>query len=145
MKKVLILLKRKSGTTFAEFQEHYENSHAKLGEKYFGHLFQWYCRNYIPVGRTLAEDGSSAENAYDCITEIVFRTEEDYAEFHRIANDPEVRQVLIDDEELFLDRGASANAPCDPIETDLSVHHGEVEHTHPHVRGATSSRTETTY
>jgi hypothetical protein len=123
MKKVLILLKRKPGLTFAEFREHYENSHAKLGEKYFGHLFQSYCRNYIPSGMPLGEEDQRVELAYDCITELIFRDDQAYLEFRRLAGDPEVRRVLIEDEELFLDRNLSANAPSDLVKTDLSVYH----------------------
>jgi hypothetical protein len=123
VKKVLILLKRKPGLTFAEFREHYETSHAKLGEKYFGHLFQSYGRNYIPSGTLLGKEDQRVELAYDCITELVFRDEQDYLEFRRLASDPQVRQTLIDDEELFLDRDVSANAPSVFVETDLSVYH----------------------
>jgi hypothetical protein len=78
MERVFVLLKRKPGMSFEAFREHYENSHAKLGEKYFGHLFASYRRNYIPEGMRFA-DGSLGENAYDCVIELVFREVGGYA------------------------------------------------------------------
>ncbi|MDE8650994.1 EthD domain-containing protein [Novosphingobium album (ex Liu et al. 2023)] len=62
MQRVFVLLKRKPGMTFEAFREHYENGHALLGEKYFGHLFVSYRRNYIPSGTRLL-DGAVVENA----------------------------------------------------------------------------------
>jgi hypothetical protein len=118
MERVLILLKRKPGLSFDAFRTHYEGSHAKLGEKYFGHLFASYRRNYIPSGMRLA-DHNMVEPAYDCVTELVFREPGGYAELKRIASDPEVREILIADEERFLDRTACHNALSEPIESHL--------------------------
>lgn len=122
MERVFILLKRKPGLTFDEFRNHYESSHALLGEKYFGHLFKSYRRNYIPSGKRLG-DGSVGENAYDCLTEIVFRDPGGYAELKRIAGDPEIQRTLVADEERFLDRSVCANAISEPIESDVSQDH----------------------
>jgi len=61
MDRVFVLLKRRKDLSFEQFREHYESSHAKLGEKYFGHLFASYRRNYIPSGSRLS-DVSQIEN-----------------------------------------------------------------------------------
>ncbi|MDG2002662.1 MAG: EthD domain-containing protein [Novosphingobium sp.] len=122
MERVFVLLKRKPGITFEEFRDHYENSHALLGEKYFGHLFRSYRRNYIPAGVRFS-DGASGENAYDCLTELVFHDAGGYAELKRIAGKPEIRAVLVEDEARFLDRTVSGNAIAVPIESDLSRFH----------------------
>ena len=119
MERVFVLLKRKSGLSFDEFRDHYEASHAKLGEKYFGHLFASYRRNYIPQGTRFA-DGSVTDNGYDCLTELVFKEVGGYAELKRIASQPEVYNALITDEAKFLDRVVSANAMAEPIESDCS-------------------------
>ena len=116
MERVFVLLKRKPGLSFDEFRDHYEASHAKLGERYFGHLFASYRRNYIPSGMCFA-DGTSGDNAYDCLTELIFREKGGYAELKRIASDPEVHRTLVEDEELFLDRVVCANAMAEPIES----------------------------
>jgi hypothetical protein len=118
MDRLFILLKRKPGLTFAQFRAHYEGSHALLGERYFGHLFKAYRRNYIPTG-TRFSDQNSSENAYDCLTELVFLEPGGYQEMRRIASNPEVRRTLILDEERFLDRRACANAFADPVESDV--------------------------
>jgi hypothetical protein len=60
------------------------------------------------------------EPAYDCLTELIFREPGGYDELKRITADPEVRRILIEDEERFLDRMACANAVAEPIESDLS-------------------------
>lgn len=119
MERVFVLLKRKPGMSFEAFREHYETSHAKLGEKYFGHLFVSYRRNYIPEGMRFA-DGSVKENAYDCLTELVFREAGGYAELIRIASQPDVQAILAEDEARFLDRSLSGNAIADTVESDLS-------------------------
>lgn len=46
MIKIIWLLRRKQGTGFEAFQEHYERSHSELGKIYFGHLIKAYRRNY---------------------------------------------------------------------------------------------------
>src|ERR1700741_324608 len=93
MQRVFVLLKRKAGMSFEDFRHHYENGHALLGEKYFGHLFASYRRNYVPVGLRFS-DGKNGEWAYDCLTELVFRDPEGYLELKRIARSPEVHAIL---------------------------------------------------
>lgn len=118
METVFVLLRRKPGMSFDAFRAHYEASHAKLGEKYFGHLFKSYRRHYIPEG-TRFSDGATVENAYDCVTELVFREPGGYQELKRIASDPEVQRTLIEDEARFLDRSACANAFSQLIASDV--------------------------
>lgn len=118
MQRVFVLLKRKPGMSFEEFRDRYENGHAKLGEKYFGHLFASYRRNYIPNGTRLL-DGTVVENAYDCLTELIFREPDGYQELRRICTDPEVYETLVADESLFLDRTVCTNAVSEPIESDV--------------------------
>jgi hypothetical protein len=122
MQRVFVLLKRKPSMSFDEFRAHYETSHVRLAEKYFGHLFHSYRRNYIRSGDRFS-DHATVENAYDCLTELVFREPNGYAELKRIASDPEIRRTLIEDEQRFLDRAACANAISDPTETDVSKYH----------------------
>lgn len=47
MYKVLWLLKPEPGVTREEFRDWYENSHAPLAQRYFGHLLIEYRRNYV--------------------------------------------------------------------------------------------------
>jgi len=118
--RIFILLKRKPGLTFEDFRHHYETSHAVLGEKFFGHLLKSYRRNYTPAGVRFSDHGSVTENAYDCITELIFKDANGSEELRRISNEPAVKQILTDDEERFLDRAACASAPFFPVESELS-------------------------
>lgn len=118
MQRVFVLLKRKPGMSVEAFRRHYENGHALLGEKHFGHLFESYRRNYIPGGMRLS-DGENGECAYGCPTELTFRDPEGYLELKRIARSPEVHAILKADEERFLDRTMSMIAISAPIESDV--------------------------
>lgn len=46
MYKVMWLMKRKAHLTHEEFREHFERSHAPMAQKFAGHLFAEYRRNY---------------------------------------------------------------------------------------------------
>ena len=56
MFKVIWLLRRKPGITIEQFRAHYENSHARLAQKYFGDLLLSYKRNYETGGEKIARD-----------------------------------------------------------------------------------------
>jgi hypothetical protein len=120
MYKVMMFLKRKSGITFAEFQNHYETSHAVLGQKYLGHLLQSYTRNY---NRDRADDGKFVDSnsgvldgpfcPYDCVTEWILADEAAFMEAVRILSDPSVAEVFREDERLFLDQTATLSMRCE--------------------------------
>ena len=120
MYKVIWLLKRKPGITFEQFRDHYENSHARLGDKYFGHLLSAYRRNYnvrpedregsaSPVDQILAAKGFD----YDCITEWELADEAAFLEIIAALGDKEIGKVFYDDEEHFLDRASVRLVRCD--------------------------------
>ncbi len=129
MFKVFWYLKRKQGTTHAQFRAHYENSHAKLADAYIGHLMTGYQRNYITAmsGATLAPDGAvtfgEIEPDYDCIAEWIMKDEAAFAEIHRIFARPEVKKIFNDDEERFLDRKAFRLVQCDVVDTGTGDGH----------------------
>ena len=110
MFKVITFNKRKQGISHEQYREHYENSHAKLGEFYYGHLWTKYTRNYVKS----ASGGSPAPGGgfgpidlgYDCITEWIFPNRAAFEELLRIAADPAIGKTFFHDEGLFLDRKA---------------------------------------
>jgi len=108
MFKIIILNRRKEGISHEQYREHYENSHAKLGEKYYGHLWTKYKRNYVKAafGGSPAPNGGFGPVAfgYDCITEWEFPSRAEYEELLRIAADPEIGKIFFEDEGHFLDR-----------------------------------------
>jgi hypothetical protein len=113
MIKVIFLLKRKDGITHEEFREHYEKSHAVMGQKYFGHLLTGYVRNYVGEVRASRSLGSGAiQWGYDCVTEFTLASEEDLAKLYGLFAHPVIGKDFYDDEERFLDRDAVVSIVC---------------------------------
>ena len=123
MVKIIFMLKRKPGITKEQFREHYENSHAKLAQKYIGHLLKDYNRNY-PIFTGLApSNGEPApyDTGYDAITEMVVEDEAAVEEMTRIFNAPDVNPVLVEDELKFLDRPATVMIVVDKVDTGTKL------------------------
>lgn len=116
MFKVIWLLRRKSGMTFEQFRHHYENTHAKLGQAYFGHLFLAYRRNY---NVSSGVEGISHFNLsdVDCIAEWDMRDEAAFREYLRLGSDPVVGAIFREDSARFLDSGASQMIVCEALDT----------------------------
>jgi hypothetical protein len=119
------LLRRKPGISFEQFREHYENSHAVLGEKYFGHLMLAYRRNYVlpaeSVGSPIMQRVLTAKGwDYDCIAEWELRDEAAFDQVFAMLSDPAIGKIFHDDEEHFLDRSSVRLMLCDLRETDTS-------------------------
>ena len=131
MIKAIFLLKRKDGITHEQFREHYEKSHAKLGQKYFGHLLISYERNYVTQVRASRSQGlRPASFDYDCITEWILRDEAALAAVYDVFKIPEIGKEFFDDEGRFLDRDAVTSIICtddDVINTGTGGGHGTLE------------------
>jgi hypothetical protein len=112
MFKVLWFLKRKPGISLEQFRDHYERSHAVLGQRYLGHLLIDYKRNYklaaagggVPTDPKKGGGLSAQEWEYDCITEWVMPDEAAFDEIMRLFADPVIGKIFHDDEENFLHR-----------------------------------------
>jgi hypothetical protein len=125
MFKIAWLLRRKPGITFEQFRDHYENSHAVLGQRYFGHLIQSYTRNYNLRPEPAAGTASGIDRViaakpwdYDCITEWEMRDEAALNEVFALLFDPEIGKIFHDDEEHFLDRDSVRLVRCDVRRTE---------------------------
>jgi len=116
--KVIILLKRRRDLTPTQFRTHYETSHVKLAEKYLGHLYSDYRRNYaVPVE---GEHGDApnpgvADSPYDAVSEMWLKDAAAWTEMLRIISTPEISRILIEDEERFLDRAALRIFTCEEV------------------------------
>ncbi len=125
------LLRRKSGITFARFRDHYESSHAVLGQRYLGHLLLSYTRNYnvpvdLPEGASPVACAIAAKQSdYDCLTEWVLRDEQALTEVFEILFDPAIGKLFHDDEEHFLDRDSVGLVICDTRSERPAVSHLE--------------------
>jgi uncharacterized protein (TIGR02118 family) len=107
MTKLIALFHRLPGSTPEEFREYYENRHAPLASRHYGHLFASYTRNY--VARAVDADGPIP----DVITEIVFRNEAALREMFAIATArPDVSREIAADEASFMDVGARQMFLC---------------------------------
>lgn len=128
MIRIMWLLRRKPGVSFEQFREHYENSHAVLGETYLGHLLLAYRRNYILPSES-AGGGSAVMSKmlaskawdYDCITEWDLADEAAFEQVVATLSDPAIGTLFHDDEEHFLDRTSVRLIRCDQHATDTST------------------------
>lgn len=118
---MILLLKRKRGTTREQFRHHYETSHVMLAKKHVGHLFHDYRRHYVGDVISLSDQGAAVnaveEGAYDVITKIVFKDQSALDEFWRIYAIPEVFAELRADELSFLDLPSLRVSICEEVKT----------------------------
>ena len=131
MIKAIFMLRRKPGITHVQFREHYENSHARLGQKYLGHLMISYVRNYVSHVRADGSAGGGSPWNYDCITEWVLPSQEALDEIFRIFADPVIGKIFRDDELNFLDSAALiavSSVESDVVNTGTGGGHGLAEH-----------------
>lgn len=114
MYKVLWLLKPAPGVTRRRFRDWYENSHAPLAQRHFGHLLLEYRRNYVDdaVGAvpsdyvagvdTMPNDAAAAQaRGFDfaVVAEWVMADRAAFDEIMRIFADPEIGPVFRADSE----------------------------------------------
>lgn len=125
MIRILWLLRRKPGISFEAFRDHYESSHAVLGEKYLGHLMLSYRRHYVQPAAAAASPVMRQVLAakawdYDCVAEWVLPDEAAFEQVFATLSDPEIGGIFHADEEHFLDRASVRLVLCDSHETDVS-------------------------
>ena len=110
--KLLLFLKRKPGTSLAEFRAHYEERHVPLCLPYMAGPVR-YLRRYIePVE---AQD----EPAFDVVTELWFPNAAMRDAVCRAVQAGHVPPEVLADEERFLDRSKSRAYPVTEHETQL--------------------------
>lgn len=118
MYKVMFLIKRKKHITHEQFREHFERSHAPMAQKYCGHLYSEYRRNYINVvwcGGDSRKEGSGygpREWEWDLLSEWILPSEENFHEIIKIMESPGIKHLFEEDEDRFIDREATVMIPC---------------------------------
>jgi hypothetical protein len=129
MYKVMWLMKRQAHLTHQQFRDHFEASHAPMAQKYCGHLFTDYRRNYVDQvwsgGDPRLEPAAYGPRAWswDLISEWTTATEADFHDILRIMDEPAIRQEFWDDEDRFIDRTATVMIPCEERETGTGDGH----------------------
>lgn len=121
---LIVMLKRKPGTTREEFRSHYETCHVELARRYVGHLFHDYRRNYVYRSDwvtheqyAIGEQGGDV----DVVTIITFKDQADVDEFFRLMAIPEIGDAFREDEEKFLDRTRMVIALADEARTWTAI------------------------
>jgi len=102
MKKSIVLLTRKPGTSLEQFKDYYESVHAPRAIERIPALGRAdYRRNFIesPQPDTLPRPD------FDVVTEITFADDADFEAFRRSLEDPAVRAWIAEDEARFSDPG----------------------------------------
>jgi len=92
MVKQIFLIKRKPGMSFEEFKKHYLEVHAPLVKDSFPEIRKYNVNLALQRGK---------ETAYDGITEICW---DDMETVIKIAKSDTYRDVIMPDEERFIDR-----------------------------------------
>ena len=123
MFKAAALLKRKSGTTMAEFMAQYESVHALLAVKGVPNLKK-YVRHYItPFGN--AEYGVDAELPYDAITEIWFDDRADFDRGMAYLTEPATMAAIAADEANLFDKDLIRFVTFEDRESELGKGHSD--------------------
>jgi uncharacterized protein (TIGR02118 family) len=102
MFKLIIMARRKPGTSMGEFRDYYERQHSVLVRK-ITPMMRRYRRNYLtPLDSALA---AGDPTSYDCVTEAWFDSEADFQRsIQRLVADTEKTTALAKDEENLFDR-----------------------------------------
>jgi hypothetical protein len=134
--KVMMMIKRKPGMTPEEFRHAYETGHSRLGLKLFGHLWLEYRRHYVNNANSfLSASGipgygkGQGECPCDAISEMVFPDMAAVLESNRIANIPENKRLLGEDEERMFDRANSWVTIAEMMTDDPRAAHAELNRT----------------
>ena len=102
MFKLIVLLKRKRGTTPDQFRAYYEEHHAPLVRR-CAPLLRRYVRNYLSgFGNEMYP--TDTDPFYDCVTEAWFDNQAAFKLSAGAILEPTVARQIAEDEERFLDR-----------------------------------------
>jgi uncharacterized protein (TIGR02118 family) len=117
--KLVVLLKKKPGMSFEDFQDYYENHHSKLITLL--PRVQRYFRRYLhPLdGHPMNTDDEAG--TYHVITELWFNSREDLDVAMARNAEPDVYQALADDELNLFDRSQTRINIVEERFSDLTV------------------------
>ncbi len=99
--KSVCLLSHRPGSSRETFRDYYENSHSRLGSRYFP--FRKYVRNHVL--------SSVGEVDFDVLTEFYFDDDVDIAGVHS----GRIREILDEDERRFMDQSMIRSAGAEEL------------------------------
>lgn len=118
MFKVMYLLKRKPGISMEEFIHHYETSHAVIGKSIFDGRAIRYVRRYLrPMDDFIAAEAPLV--TYDVAMECWFEDRAHFDAAVEASSEPNLLNLIIEDEMRFLDRTTRAAYVIEEHETEL--------------------------
>lgn len=97
--KQLVMISRRPDMSFEAFRAYYEANHVPLIRRVLP-MMDAYKRNYVNAARVTF---GGFQPDYDCLTEISFRTEADFAAFQAALADPATIAVIREDAAKFQD------------------------------------------
>lgn len=117
--KILLLMKRKPGTTMEQFEDYYENHHVPLCRPYMSGIARYFRRYLHPQPH--AESGTNEELPYDVVTEMWFDNEEAYKGTLDYITTTVMPDEVVQDEAKFFHRPTMRIATVVERETDMSA------------------------
>lgn len=118
MFKIMVLIKRREGTSMANFIDYYESSHSVLAATHLPHTRSYFRHYLTPLGDHVG--GAPIELPYDVVTEMVFDAEAEFDKAMEILGNPEVRDAITSDEEHLFERTSITFTKVDSYETDMT-------------------------
>lgn len=115
--KILLLMKRKPGSTVEAFRDYYENNHVPLCLKYTQGVSR-YLRRYINP-QAHPETGPAGELPYDVITELWFEDEATFKGTLDYITTSVMPDEVVEDEAKFFDRSSFRIATVVECETEF--------------------------
>ncbi len=115
--KILIFLKRRPGMSIEAFRDYYENTHAKLGEKYSTGV-QRYMRRFLDPLPDVAT-GIIEELPFDVVTELWFEDEAVFRATVTYLSTSIMPDEVVEDEKKLFDRSKSRIATVVECESRL--------------------------
>jgi uncharacterized protein (TIGR02118 family) len=116
--KILLLMKRKPGTSMEEFRNYYENNHVPLCAPYMQGIARYFRRYLCPQPH--AESGTNEELPYDVVTEMWFDNEENFTGTLGYITATVMPDVVVEDEAKFFHRPTMRIATVVECETTMS-------------------------
>jgi EthD domain len=102
MYKTICLMKRRRDLTMAQFMDHYENVHSKIGERMMAGRASHYIRRYLrPITFPMPNDTKAAEPPYDVIMEMWYESEEAFRRATQALTPENLAELTADENNLF--------------------------------------------
>lgn len=118
--KLVVILYKKAGMSFADFQDYYENTHSKL-IRFTPGVARYMRRYFRPVGgsRYLTVDEDDGDRI-SVITELWFEDEDALLNAIEVTSRGELARMIAEDEENLFDKSKIMVGVVDERVTDLS-------------------------